>query len=102
MQPAKTMHRSLDDLVAFAAVAQNLSFTRAAAALEVSTSMLSYIIKRLEQRLGTTLLRRTSRSVSLSEAGERLLSTLQPALEAIHGELATLGLERQRIVGTLR
>ncbi|WP_408380582.1 LysR family transcriptional regulator [Paraburkholderia megapolitana] len=93
---------SLDDLSAFAMVARTRSFTRAAADLGVSNSMLSYTIKRLEQRLGIALLRRTSRSVAPTEAGEKLLLALEPALAAIHDTLGTLGREHDRVSGTLR
>ena len=63
----------LDDLVAFVAVGQERSFTRAAAKLGVSQSALSHTIRDLEARLGVRLLTRTTRSVSPTEAGERLL-----------------------------
>ena len=94
--------RSLDDLSAFAHVARTRSFTRAAADLGVSNSMLSYTIKRLEQRLGIVLLRRTSRSVATTEAGEQLLQTLEPALKAIDDTLTRLGHARDSVSGTLR
>lgn len=103
MQTNRTIPRkSLDDLSAFALVARTRSFTRAAADLGVSNSMLSYTIKRLEQRLGIALLRRTSRSVAPTEAGEKLLLTLEPALQAIDDTLSVLGHERDRVSGTLR
>nr|WP_199189408.1 LysR family transcriptional regulator [Trinickia dabaoshanensis] len=93
---------NLDDLAAFATVARTRSFTRAAAELGVSNSMLSYTIKRLEQRLGIVLLGRTSRSVAPTEAGEKLLLTLEPALQAIDARLGELGRARDQISGTLR
>ena len=93
---------SLDDLAAFACVARLRSFKRAAAALDTSTSNLSHTIKRLEQRLGTRLLQRNSRSVSASEAGEALLATLDPALQSISGALDTLHRARGSVSGTLR
>jgi len=93
---------SLDDLAAFAVVAKTRSFTRAATQLGVSNSMLSYKIKRLEERLGLSLLRRTSRSVALTDAGERLLLTLLPALDSIGATLKRLDHERNQVVGTLR
>jgi DNA-binding transcriptional LysR family regulator len=93
---------SLDDLAAFAAVAQMRSFTRAAATLETSTSNLSHTIRRLEAVLGCRLLQRNSRSVSATEAGERLLQTLGPALESINGAIDALDLARDRVSGTLR
>lgn len=92
----------LDDLSAFVAVARTLSFSRAAAELNVSNSMLSYTIKRLEHRLGYPLLRRNSRSVAPTAEGQTLLLTLQPALEAIEGALGNLSRTRDRISGTLR
>ncbi len=68
------------DLNAFLTVAQERSFTRAAAKLGTSQSALSYTIRRLETRLGVRLLTRTTRSVAPTEVGERLLRTLGPAL----------------------
>ncbi|HUN97378.1 MAG TPA: LysR family transcriptional regulator [Bradyrhizobium sp.] len=93
---------SLDDLAAFAAVAQMRSFTRAAATLGTSTSNLSHTIRRLEAGLGCRLLQRNSRSVSATEAGERLLQMLGPALESIHRAIDALDLARDRVSGTLR
>ncbi|MFM0128836.1 LysR family transcriptional regulator [Paraburkholderia sediminicola] len=103
MQPDKTIsHGVLDDLSAFAVVARMRSFSRAAAELNVSNSMLSYTIKRLEDRLGYPLLRRTSRSVAPTAEGQTLLLTLEPALDAIDGALGDLSRIRDRISGTLR
>ena|SRR5829696_5385686 len=68
----------LDDLLAFVAVGQARSFTNAAAKLGVSQSALSHTIRQLKERLGVRLLTRTTRSVSPTEAGERLLRTLAP------------------------
>jgi DNA-binding transcriptional LysR family regulator len=103
MQSDRTMTRGvLDDLSAFAAVARTRSFSRAAAQLNVSNSMLSYTIKRLESRLGYSLLRRTSRSVAPTAEGQTLLLTLEPALDAIDGALTDLSRTRDRISGTLR
>ena len=97
-----TAQGSLDDLAAFAAVARARSFTRGAAELGLSTSMLSYTMKRLEARLGFRLLQRNSRSVAPTEAGERLLETLVPALASIDGALDDLGRARGRISGAVR
>ena len=73
------MHReTMADLVAFLAVAREKSFTRAAAKLGVSPSALSHTIRKLEERLGVRLLTRTSRSVSTTESGERLLERVGP------------------------
>jgi DNA-binding transcriptional LysR family regulator len=103
MQPDRTISRGvLDDLSAFAAVARMGSFSRAAAELNVSNSMLSYTIKRLETRLGYPLLRRTSRSVAPTSEGQTLLMTLEPALDAINGTLGDLSRIRDRISGTVR
>jgi len=70
----------LDGLLAFWRVAEHRGFTAAAAALEVSPSALSQAIRHLETRLGVRLLNRTTRSVSLTEAGEAYLSRIGPAL----------------------
>lgn len=93
---------SLDDLAAFAAVARVQSFTRAAAELRVSTSALSHTIKGLEARLDVRLLQRTSRSVSVTPAGERLLHTLAPALSEISGALDELDRDRDLVAGAVR
>ena len=71
------------DLTAFVVVAEERSFTRAAAKLGISQSSLSQIVRRVEGRLGLRLLTRTTRSVAPTEAGERLLRTLVPALEEL-------------------
>lgn len=93
---------SLDDLAAFAVVARERSFTRAADELRLSTSALSHLIKGLETRLGIRLLQRNSRSVSVTAAGENLLRTLEPALSEISGALEALGRDRGSVMGTLR
>src|SRR5215204_5225793 len=92
----------LDDLVAFVAVGQEHSFTRAAAKLGVSQSALSHTIRGLEARLGVRLLTRTTRSVSPTEAGERLLGTLAPRFEEIEAELAAVTELREKPAGTIR
>lgn len=92
----------LADLSAFMAVAEEQNFTRAAAKLGTSQSALSHTVRRLEARLGVRLLTRTTRSVAPTEAGERLLATLRPALAAISDELAALGDLRDRPSGTIR
>jgi DNA-binding transcriptional LysR family regulator len=92
----------LADLNAFAAVAEERSFTRAAAKLGTSQSALSFTVRRLEERLGVRLLTRTTRSVSPTEAGERLLRTLGPALDRIGAELEALGELRDKPAGTIR
>ena len=93
---------NLDDLVAFVAVAREKSFTRAAHQLGVSQSALSHTLRELEERLGVRLLTRTTRSVSPTEAGERLLNTVGPRLEEIEAELGALGELRARPAGTIR
>jgi DNA-binding transcriptional LysR family regulator len=93
---------NLNDLQAFHAVATARSFTRAAAQLGVSPSALSQTVRALEARLGLRLLARTTRSVAPTEAGERLLRTLAPALDEIAGTLAALGELRDRPGGTIR
>ncbi len=92
----------LDDLLAFVAVGQERSFTRAAAKLGISQSALSHTIRGLEARLGVRLLTRTTRSVSPTEAGERLLSALGPRFEEIEGELAAVSELREKPAGTIR
>src|SRR5271169_3889898 len=97
------MHRgNLNDLLAFLAVGQERSFTKAAAKLGVSQSALSHTIRGLEERLGLRLLTRTKRSVSPMEAGERLLHTIGPRFEEIEAELAALGELREKPAGTIR
>lgn len=92
----------LIDLNAFLAVAEERSFTRAAARLGTSQSALSHTVRRLEARVGVRLLTRTTRSVAPTEAGERLIDTLRPALESIGTELSSLAELRSRPAGTIR
>ena len=94
--------RDLVDLQSFVAVARERSFTKAAARLGVSQSALSHTMRELEERLGFRLLTRTTRSVAVTEAGERLLRTLAPRLEEIEAELTSLGELRGRPAGTIR
>lgn len=93
---------NLNDLAAFLAVARERSFTRAAAQLGVSQSALSQVVKELEGRLGLRLLTRTTRSVSPTEAGERLLQSLGPHLDGIDAGLAALTELREKPAGTVR
>jgi DNA-binding transcriptional LysR family regulator len=93
---------NLNPLLAFLAVARERSFTRAAAQLGVSQSALSHTIRGLEDRLGLRLLTRTTRSVSPTEAGERLLHRVGPRLEQIEAELAALSELRAKPAGTIR
>jgi len=92
----------LGDLAAFLAVAEERSFTRAAARLGTSQSALSHTVRRLEARLGLRLLTRTTRSVAPTEAGERLLETLRPAFDEIDARLAALSELRDKPAGTIR
>ncbi len=92
----------LNDLAAFVVVADEMSFTRAASKLGLSPSALSHAMKALEDRLGLQLLARTTRKVSTTEAGERLLKTLRPAFEDINTALIDLSKLRDRPAGTLR
>jgi DNA-binding transcriptional LysR family regulator len=91
-----------NDIVAFLAVAREQSFTRAAAQLGVSQSALSQTVRGLESRLGLRLLTRTTRSVSPTEAGERLLRAAGPRLEEIDAELTALTELRDKPSGTIR
>jgi DNA-binding transcriptional LysR family regulator len=93
---------NLNDLLAFRAVGQERSFTRAAAKLGVSQSALSHTIRGLEERLGLRLLTRTTRSVSPTEAGERLLHTIGPRFDEIEAELEALTELREKPAGTIR
>lgn len=92
----------LGDLMAFLAVAEARSFTRAAARLGTSQSALSHTVRRLETRLGLRLLTRTTRNVAPTDAGLRLIETLRPAFDEIEGELAALGALREKPAGMIR
>src|SRR5438067_8273791 len=93
---------NLNDLLAFLTVGQERSFTKAAAKLGVSQSALSHTIRGLETRLGIRLLTRTTRSVSPTEAGERLLTTVAPRFDEIDAEMAALSELREKPAGTVR
>jgi DNA-binding transcriptional LysR family regulator len=93
---------NLNDLAGFLAVANERSFTRAAARLGVSQSALSHTIRDLEERLGVRLLTRTTRSVAPTQAGERLLHTLGPRFQEIDAELAALRELQEKPAGTIR
>jgi DNA-binding transcriptional LysR family regulator len=92
----------LADLSAFATVAQERSFTRAAAKLALSQSALSHAIGSLEKRMGVQLLARTTRSVSATAAGAALLQELAPALERIGSAVAETMQQRDRPAGRIR
>jgi DNA-binding transcriptional LysR family regulator len=93
---------NVNDLLAFLAVARERSFTRAAAQLGVSPSALSHTIRGLEARLKLRLLNRTTRSVTPTEAGQRLLQTVGPRFDEITAELAALSELREKPSGTIR
>lgn len=90
------------DLTAFVVVAEERSFTKAAARLGMAQSALSQIVRRTEERLGIRLLSRTTRSVAPTDAGERLLATLGPMLHDLDGAVASLGELRDKPSGTIR
>lgn len=94
--------QTMNDLLAFRAVARERSFTRAAAQMGVSTSALSHKIRGLEERLGIRLLARTTRSVVPTDAGERLLGTIGPHFDGIDAELAALTALRDQPAGNIR
>lgn len=93
---------SFDDIIIFIAVARERSFTRAAAKLGMTQSSLSHIIRSLETRLGVRLLTRTTRSVSPTDAGERLLQNVAPRLEEIEAEIAMVSDLSEIPAGTVR
>ncbi|WP_277960726.1 LysR family transcriptional regulator [Pseudomonas sp. RIT-To-2] len=92
----------IGDLLSFTVVAKELSFTRAAARLETSQSAVSQTIRRLEARLGVRLLARTTRSMAITPAGQRLLDTLGPAFGMINATLGDLNHMRDSVAGTIR
>lgn len=96
------LKENINDLLSFLVVAQEHSFTKAAAKLGVSQSALSHSIRGLEERLNLRLLNRTTRSVSLTEAGEKLLQKLLPRIEEIEEELNTLNEEHNGPSGSIR
>ena len=89
-------------LAAFAVVADERSFTRAALKLGVSRSAVSHSVQALEERLGLRLLARTTRTVAPTEAGERLLAQLRPALQGIAAALTDVGRLREKPAGVVR
>ncbi len=93
---------NLNDIVAFLAVAREKNFTKAAARLGISQSALSHTVRGLENRLGLKLLNRTTRSVSPTEAGERLLNAVGPHFADIQAELDALSALRDKPSGTVR
>ncbi len=97
MKPTK-----VNDLQAFVAVARDQSFSKAAAKLGITPSALSHTMRTLEERLGIRLLARTTRNVSPTEAGERLLRSLAPLFDQIAVEVDALGELRDKPAGTIR
>jgi DNA-binding transcriptional LysR family regulator len=93
---------NINDLIAFVAVARDRSFTKAGKKLGISQSALSHKIRGLEERLGLRLLTRTTRSVSPTEAGERLLASVGSRFEEIEAELEALSELRDKPAGTIR
>lgn len=92
----------LGDLAVFLAVAEERSFTRAAARLGTSQSAISQIVRRLEARMGLKLLTRTTRNVAPTDAGEQLVETLRPAFDGIDARLSALSALGERPSGTVR
>src|SRR4051794_19043946 len=90
------------DLLAFLAVARERSFTRAAARLAIAQPTLSQIVQNLEERLGVRLLNRTTRSVTPTQAGERLLQKIGPKFDEMDAELGALSELREKPAGTIR
>lgn len=93
---------NVNDLAVFLAIAREQSFTRAAAKLGVSPSALSHAVRLLEERLGIRLLTRTTRRVSLTEAGEKLLNSIQPHFDGIENALSQLTELRDKPAGLVR
>lgn len=92
----------LGNLAAFLAVAEDRSFTRAAARLGTSQSSLSQAVRRLEEQLGVRLLVRNTRNIAPTEAGELLFETLRPAFDEIDTRPSALGTFREKPAGTVR
>jgi len=93
---------NINDIIAFLTVARERSFTKAAAKLGVSQSALSHTVRGLEERLGLRLLTRTTRSVTPTDAGERLMQSVGPRLDEIDAELSALTALRDKPAGNIR
>ena len=91
-----------NDLAVFAAIVEAGSFTKAGAGLGVTASALSHRMRRMEARMGVRLLNRTTRSVAPTEAGDRLLSSLRPAMAEVTAALVTLNADRAKPAGRVR
>lgn len=96
------LKENIQDLLSFMVVARERSFTRAAAQLGVSQSALSHAMRNLEARLGVRLLTRTTRNVSPTDAGEKLLMRLGPQLQQVEEELLSLHELRDKPAGNIR
>lgn len=96
------MRENMNEILDFLSVARERSFTRAAASLGVSQSALSHSVRSLESRLGVRLLSRTTRSVSVTEAGERLMQSVGPRLEDIAADIAAVTDMGDKVSGTVR
>jgi DNA-binding transcriptional LysR family regulator len=96
------MRENINEILDFLAVARERSFTRAAAKLGVSQSALSHSVRSLETRLGVRLLTRTTRSVSATEAGERLMNSVAPRLAEVEAEIAAVSELGEKVAGTIR
>src|SRR3954453_11728866 len=96
------VRENVSNLIAFLAIARTGSFTQAAQQLGVSQPALSHALKEFEGRVGLRLLNRTTRSVSTTEAGERLLRTIAPHLDGIEAALASPTVLRDKPAGTVR
>lgn len=96
------MRQNFDDLAVFMAVGKEGSFTRAAAALGVSPSAVSQLIRNLEERLGVRLLTRTTRSVALTQAGEQLLKEIAPLFERLNQSVQQVSEFRDKPAGVVR
>jgi DNA-binding transcriptional LysR family regulator len=93
---------NFSDLAVFLTVAEERSFTRAANKLGTSQSAVSQVVRRVEDSMGLKLLTRTTRNVSLTEAGEQLISTLRPAFDDIQSRIAGLSALREKLSGNVR
>lgn len=93
---------TLAELRAFMAIAEHGSFRRAADLLGITRSSLSHVMRGLEDRLGARLLHRTTRSVSLTETGERLLKRIDPLMSGLDAALEDVAGEQGRLTGELR
>jgi DNA-binding transcriptional LysR family regulator len=92
----------LTELTAFVAVAEHRSFTKAAAQVGIALPTMSQTIQSFEQRLGVRLFNRTTRSVALTEAGDRLLAEVQPILDGVDHAIENVNSFRDKPIGTLR